>query len=387
MEVSSQHLANEYTEVYRRLPLKLQFAYGVGHVLNDVCASMWFTYLLVYFHLVLEFSNWEAGFLLLVGQIADGLSTPFVGFHSDQSDNFWLCRYGRRKTWHLIGTICVLMTFPFIFAPCINCTHSHKWAQMFYYCVFIVIFQFGWASVQISHLSLIPELTPNEHDRTKLTAIRYCFTVLSNLLVYGITWAILHINSGGEQSKIGPDDADKFQHVVWIGLSLGIVSSLIFHIFIKEEGAFGTNNVRGTQLRTPVIDLLLSPEVYQVAVVYMSTRLFVNLTQVFIPLYLHETLDMAASALALIPLIMFIGSFMTSMIIEKLNRYLGRKVSYLKKIASEKLISLSLKLSYVFGVLLGVSACLWIKLGSGDQFKSFEIHIIAVLIGNFPISK
>jgi fucose permease len=104
-------------------------------------------------------------------------------------------------------------------------------------------------------------------------------------------------------------------------------------------------------------------------VVYMSTRLFVNLTQVFIPLYLHETLDMAASALALIPLIMFIGSFMTSMIIEKLNRYLGRK------------------LSYVFGVLLGVSACLWIKLGSGDQFKSFEIHIIAVLIGNFPISK
>jgi Na+/melibiose symporter-like transporter len=69
MEVSSQHLANEYTEVYRRLPLKLQFAYGVGHVLNDVCASMWFTYLLVYFHLVLEFSNWEAGFLLLVGQV------------------------------------------------------------------------------------------------------------------------------------------------------------------------------------------------------------------------------------------------------------------------------------------------------------------------------
>ena len=70
MEVSSQHLlSNEYTEVYRRLPLKLQLAYGVGHVLNDVCASMWFTYLLVFFHLVLQFSNWEAGFMLLVGQV------------------------------------------------------------------------------------------------------------------------------------------------------------------------------------------------------------------------------------------------------------------------------------------------------------------------------
>ncbi|XP_063928728.1 major facilitator superfamily domain-containing protein 12-like isoform X1 [Zophobas morio] len=364
MEVSSQHLlSNEYTEVYRRLPLKLQLAYGVGHVLNDVCASMWFTYLLVFFHLVLQFSNWEAGFMLLVGQVADAVSTPFVGFHSDQTDNFWLCRYGRRKTWHLIGTVCVLTTFPFIFAPCINCTDSHKWAQIFYYCVFITIFQFGWASVQISHLSLIPELTPNEHDRTKLTAIRYSFTVVSNLLVYVITWAILHINSGAE-SKVGPGDADKFQHVVWTGLAIGIVASVIFHVFVKEEGAFGTtNDVRGTQLRTPIKDLLMSLEVYQVAVVYMSTRLFVNLTQVFIPLYLHETLDMTASALALIPLIMFIGSFVTSMTIEKLNRGFGRR------------------LSYILGVLMGISACIWIKLGSGDPLKAYQIHIIAVLIG------
>lgn len=71
MEVSNQHrITDEYTEVYRRLPLKLQLAYGVGHVLNDVCASMWFTYLLVFFHLVLRFSNWEAGLMLLVGQVS-----------------------------------------------------------------------------------------------------------------------------------------------------------------------------------------------------------------------------------------------------------------------------------------------------------------------------
>lgn len=70
MDSSTQHLiSNEYTEVYRRIPWKLHLAYGVGHVLNDVCASMWFTYLLVFFHLVLEFSNSEAGLVLLVGQV------------------------------------------------------------------------------------------------------------------------------------------------------------------------------------------------------------------------------------------------------------------------------------------------------------------------------
>lgn len=60
---------NEYTEVYRRLPFMLQLAYGVGHVLNDICAAMWFTYLLVYFNYVLEFSASQSGFVLFVGQV------------------------------------------------------------------------------------------------------------------------------------------------------------------------------------------------------------------------------------------------------------------------------------------------------------------------------
>ena len=31
--------------------------------------------------------------------------------------------------------------------------------KMLYYCCFIIVFQFGWACVQISHLALITQLT------------------------------------------------------------------------------------------------------------------------------------------------------------------------------------------------------------------------------------
>ncbi|KAK5639096.1 hypothetical protein RI129_011588 [Pyrocoelia pectoralis] len=356
--------SGEYTEVYRRVSFKLQLAYGVGHVLNDVCASMWFTYLLVFFHLVLEFSNWEAGFMLLIGQVADALSTPFVGFHSDQSDNIWLCRYGRRKTWHLLGSLCVVGSFPFIFSPCLNCSGSHSWAQMIYFSVFIIIFQFGWASIQISHLSLIPELTPNEHDRTKLTAIRYCFTVISNVLVYIITWYVLHLSDDPNEGQIGPGDASKFQTVVWTGLSIGVLCTLIFHIFVKEQDDYGGGNVHAGQLRTSISEIFRNVQIYQVAVTYMATRLFVNLSQVFIPLYLHETLNMVASALALIPLIMYIGSFVTSMCIEKLNRSFGRKFAY------------------VAGSGICVIACIWLGIRSGPQYTDYEIYVVAVLFGN-----
>lgn len=101
------------------------------------------------------------------------MATPFVGYHSDSDDDFWICKYGRRKAWHLIGSICTLLAFPFIFGTCVGCETSDKWAQLVYYASFVVIFQFGWAAVQISHLSLIPELTPNDHERTQLTALRY----------------------------------------------------------------------------------------------------------------------------------------------------------------------------------------------------------------------
>lgn len=102
MDVRTEESQNNQQDI-RRITFKTKLAYGVGHVLNDVCASMWFTYLLVYFHLVLGFSPTYAGVVLLIGQIADALATPFVGLQSDKDDNFWLCRYGKRKTWHLLG--------------------------------------------------------------------------------------------------------------------------------------------------------------------------------------------------------------------------------------------------------------------------------------------
>ena len=49
----------------QRLGLLTKIAYGTGHILNDMCASMWFTYLLIYFHSVLRFDNVLAGIIML----------------------------------------------------------------------------------------------------------------------------------------------------------------------------------------------------------------------------------------------------------------------------------------------------------------------------------
>lgn len=72
------------------------------------------------------------------------------------------------------GTVCVLLSFPFIFSPCLGCgAATPEWAALLYYGPFIVVFQFGWAATQIAHLSLIPELVTSDHEKVELTALRY----------------------------------------------------------------------------------------------------------------------------------------------------------------------------------------------------------------------
>ncbi|XP_034246920.1 major facilitator superfamily domain-containing protein 12-like [Thrips palmi] len=356
------------------LSLLQRLGYSVGHVQNDVCASMWFTYLLVFFQMVLGWPAHVAGIVMLIGQIADALSTPFVGLQADRRDKFWLCRYGRRKTWHLIGTICVLVSFPFLFSPCIGCRNApgDYWDQLVYFGAFVVVFQFGWAAVQISHLSLIPDLTPDQHTRTGLIACRYTFTVIASVLVYVITWATFHLSTGDE--KIGPEDTTSFQIVVASGLGIGIVCSILFHAVVKEapvtDAEDDQTSANGTTASVPskgdsqktVKEQLCSVALYQVALVYMSTRLFANLSQVYTPLYLSEQ-RLGAESLAIVPLVMFLSSFCTSFVTRPMNKYLGRKIAHL------------------VGCLIGAGGCVWVWLGAGQLYTTYEVYAVAVLLG------
>lgn len=67
-----------------------------------------------------------------------------------------------------------MLSFAFIFNQCVGCSFlTPQWASLVYFVPFIIVFQFGWAATQISHLSLIPELVTCEHAKVELTAYRY----------------------------------------------------------------------------------------------------------------------------------------------------------------------------------------------------------------------
>ncbi|MCJ8740398.1 hypothetical protein PDJAM_G00058540 [Pangasius djambal] len=330
------------------LPLLKRLSYAVGHFLNDLCASMWFTYLLVYYHSVLGFQNSYAGVLLLVGQVADGVCTPLIGYESDRTAGCG--NYGKRKTWHLIGTLSVVISFPFIFNQCMGCSeYTPQWASLIYFIPFIIIFQFGWAATQISHLSLIPELVKSESAKVELTAYRYAFTVIANIIVYAVAWLLFHFQSNEDTSitdNLGPVDIPIFRNLSLIVWGIGIFFSLLFHLGTWETAAGGSEDGEGggdEGERTPLLtrSTLNSPSValqwrhwlkelsfYQVAVLYMCTRLIVNLSQTYISMYLTNTLLLPKKYIATIPLVMYLSGFVSSLIMKPFNKLIGKSMVY-----------------------------------------------------------
>lgn len=95
----------------------------------------------------------------------------------------------------------------------------------------------------------------------------------------------------------------------------------------------------------------------------MSTRLFVNISQVLVPLYLHQTLGLAARSLAVIPLTMYLGSLTAAGLQRIAPRGITRKVHY------------------IFGSACALIACCWIFFDSSSNYKYYYIYVVAVLIG------
>ncbi|GCB78847.1 hypothetical protein scyTo_0016881 [Scyliorhinus torazame] len=326
------------------LPLAARLAFAMGHFLNDLCASMWFTYLLVYYHSVLAINNHNAGLLLLVGQLADGFCTPIIGLESDRAPGCG--RYGRRKSWHLVGSISVLLSFPFIFNPPVGSgKDTPQWAELVYFVPFIVIFQFGWAATQISHLALIPELVADNHQRVELTAFRNAFTVVANITVFGIAWLLFHFqakySSNPDDDSLGKQDIPLFRSLALIVIGIGSVSSFMFHIGTREKLRNEDEHIATEQTSLisdskkgsgqPLLQWkhwLKEASFYHVAFIYMCTRLIINLSQTYIAMYVTYTLKLPKNYIAMIPLVMYISGFLSSFLMKPVNRYFGRNMTY-----------------------------------------------------------
>jgi Na+/melibiose symporter-like transporter len=378
----------------------------------------------VYFKFAVGVPTSWAGFLVLIGQIADGLATPVVGFLSDKCTNQTTTAAGTyerfnnteetpngldstmdpssgcstakrqeyrgirnwiptgRKAYHFGGSLLVILSFPLLFGSPIAEKQISTWIKILYYTVIAILFQIGWACVQITHLALMNDLSLDPGERTLLTSLRYLFTVLSNLGVYLCTYSFLkptgtppsnstttttmplttrapvkavmpaaytlhlaanplvvsshpwfgqtQIAAVPETEKVdfGPEQLPAFRYLSLAIIGVGFVMTLIFHLTIRRSDyVIKTYSpspalTDSTSIRSPDLeaiglaqattlhirtwrDWMHVPLFWVQGFAYMTSRLIVNVTQVYLTVYLLHSLLLSKETITLVPLTVF----------------------------------------------------------------------------------
>lgn len=164
---------------YRRgrisLPLKERVSFSVGHVFSDLCYIVWSTYLILYFNKIVGLNTANTGYIFIIAQLCEAFLTPFIEISVERCFPNFYPAYGRKKFFHLVGTLVVLVSWPLVFSPCLVChdnSPSSQSSKLGYYAVTVVALHIGWAIVRISHLSLMPDIVKKQDEVSELNAIR-----------------------------------------------------------------------------------------------------------------------------------------------------------------------------------------------------------------------
>lgn len=343
-----------------RLSFCQKFAYGIGHIHNDISAALWFTYTLIFFQVVAETGSLIAGILLFIGQAVDAVATPICGYIMAQS--------GNRKKWHAFGSVLVATSFPVIFTAQPGLVNTPR-LLFLYFSVAIIIFQIGWAIVQISHLSLIPEISSLAEERSQLTALRYIASMVSHILVYFIAWIYLSYSQDITKTLIGTEDAWKFQHIVFISSGLGLFCTAIFHFVLKTRQIDNIQKPDKSEklqqhLKEKLLYFFKLSGLYKAAIIYTSSRLFMTLTLVYIPLYINEMVRLETSSLATVPLICFIVSAVAAMTVKNISKCCGGN-----------------KMAHIFGCIVCIIGCTTVHMNNAKSDTTSYMYIDATLFG------
>ncbi|XVF18282.1 hypothetical protein REPUB_Repub11eG0007700 [Reevesia pubescens] len=283
------------------------FYYGVGHMLNDITSACWFTYLLL-FLTDIGLSSTDAAIVMLSGQIADGLATIFVGELID--------RFGHFKMWHAAGSILVAVSFSSVFGGCLPCKTLASFSstvETVSYSTFAAIFNLGWAATQVSHMSMVNCITLNSTSRVVLTSCRNAFTMIANLSLYGIALIVFDVS----RAKTHADIENQYRWIAYSSIFIGCCFVGIFHLGTNEPRS--KTCVQGNMhARISWTYWFLKILYYQVALVYVLTRLVLNVSQAYLAFYVINDLWMAQSAKALVPAIIYICSFIVSVLLQEI---------------------------------------------------------------------
>lgn len=158
-----------------RFPIARLLAYGALGLPLAALGLPLYVYLPTFFAEDIGLSLGAVGAVLLLARVIDMLTDPLVGTASDYLPTRW----GRRIPWLIAGTPLLMLGTWQLFVPPVDATAAYLllWSLLTY---------LGWTLVILPYTALGAELSPDYHQRSRITAAREGFVILGTLLAVGL---------------------------------------------------------------------------------------------------------------------------------------------------------------------------------------------------------
>lgn len=205
---------------------RLRLYYGIGSVAEGTKDTAFSVFLLFYYNNVLGLSGTLAGLAIFLALCVDAVTDPLMGSISDATRS----RFGRRHPYMVIAIVPMAVGLIALFAPPAGLEGGGLFAWLL---GFAVLVRLAMTAYAVPSNAMLPELTTDYDERTRIVGVRYLFGWLAGLSV--ATWGYLvpfAAVSGGTDGRL---DAAGYA-------DYGVVSAVLAALAIAAC-AWGTRSV------------------------------------------------------------------------------------------------------------------------------------------------
>ncbi|WP_213982445.1 MFS transporter [Sphingomonas sp. dw_22] len=193
-------------------------AYGSNDVLGAGSMAVVSGWVLIFYTQFCGLSASEAALIFAVARILDAITSPLIGYISDNFGATWLGRRFGRRRFFILAAIPLLPSFALMWLP---------GQQFWYYLVSYVAFEMVYAMVIIPYETLAAEMSTDYRTKAKFAGARILCGQVSAILagflpMWLITW-------------LGRDSADTFFYMGLLFAALFMLTAGFLYLFSWER--------------------------------------------------------------------------------------------------------------------------------------------------------
>ncbi len=212
-----------------RIPTRTGVGYAIGDLGISIAYFAFGFFFLFYLTDIVGLSAALAGTVVLIGKLWDGVNDPLIGILSDRT----ISPYGRKRVYLRFGALPFALSFIVLWwIPAGTPT-----ALAFTIAVtFVLVFATTYSLVGVPYQALVPVMTTDYDERTRLVAFKAIFSAVGTIIGGGIALVV--------SSQVGVESALRAM-AVGFGVFCGVA------ILVASRSVRGFEDRAGTEI-TPI---------------------------------------------------------------------------------------------------------------------------------------